>query len=283
MVQDTSIIKQKIMNFIETNGASLPVEIAKTIDTSTLFTSAFLSELTSEQKLKTSHMKIGSSPAYYIKGKENTLEKYAQYLKSKEKEAHDLLKEKKFLIDSDQTTAIRVALRSIKDFAKPLEKNNKLIWRYFTSEENEYNAPKETEEKPKTQTSIPIQTKKQITPIKPKKEIQIKTPTKKKAQDKKNERFFNTVKEYLNSQEIEISDILGFSKENLILKIINKQEEKILIAFNKKRITEEDIVKAYKKSQEHNLKYSILSMGEPAKKTINLFEAMKNLDSINKI
>lgn len=271
------------MNFIETNGASLPVEIAKTIDTSTLFTSAFLSELTSEQKLKTSHMKIGSSPAYYIKGKENTLEKYAQYLKSKEKEAHDLLKEKKFLIDSDQTTAIRVALRSIKDFAKPLEKNNKLIWRYFTSEENEYNAPKETEEKPKTQTSIPIQTKKQITPIKPKKEIQIKTPTKKKAQDKKNERFFNTVKEYLNSQEIEISDILGFSKENLILKIINKQEEKILIAFNKKRITEEDIVKAYKKSQEHNLKYSILSMGEPAKKTINLFEAMKNLDSINKI
>ncbi len=253
-----------------------------------LFTSAFLSELTSEHKLKISHMKVGSSPIYYIKGKEEGLQNYSKYLKSKEKEAHELLKEKKFLIDSDQTTAIRVAIRSIKDFAKPFEKNNKLIWRYFTIQENEYNAPKKTEEKPKQveqpktqiypQTQIPIQTKKQAPKEKPK-----KAPPKKKAQDKKNERFFNTVKEYLNSQEIGISDIISFSKENLVLKIIENNKEKILVSYNKKRITESDILNAYKKAEEYNLKYSILSMGEPAKKTINTIEAMKNLDSIKKI
>jgi hypothetical protein len=57
-----------------------------------LFASAFLSELLTEQKIKMTHMRVGSSPVYYIPGQEEGLEKYSTYLKSKEKEAYDFFK-----------------------------------------------------------------------------------------------------------------------------------------------------------------------------------------------
>ena len=115
--QDTTPIKDKIISFLETNGPSLPVHIAKHINTNMLFASAFLSELLSNKKLKITNLRVGSSPVYYIPGQEKGLEKYAQYFKSKEREAYELLRERKFLIDSEQDPAIRVALRAIKDFA----------------------------------------------------------------------------------------------------------------------------------------------------------------------
>jgi len=57
----------------------------------------------------------------------------------------------------------------------------------------------------------------------------------------------------------------------------------LLIAYNKKRINENDIIKAHKKALELNLKYIILSLGEPLKKLTNLIEALKNLEKIEKI
>ena len=83
-------------------------------------------------------MRVGNSPIYFIQGQEHQLEKFSVYLKSKEKEAFILLQEKKFLKDSEQTPAIRVALRQIKDFAFPFKRNNEIIWRYLTSKESEF-------------------------------------------------------------------------------------------------------------------------------------------------
>lgn len=144
--KDTSQIKESIIESIRRNGPSLPVHVAKEIETSMLFTSAFLSELLSEQKIVMSHMKVGSSPVYLIKGQEEGLEKYAeQHLKSKEKEAYKLLKEKGFLEDEKEPPPIRVALRAIKDFAFPFEKNGKIIWKYLTEDIQNYERPKEKE------------------------------------------------------------------------------------------------------------------------------------------
>jgi len=42
-IKDTSEIKEKIILILRKNGPSLPVHIAKEIETSILFTSAFLS------------------------------------------------------------------------------------------------------------------------------------------------------------------------------------------------------------------------------------------------
>ncbi|MFC1682475.1 hypothetical protein ACFL0X_02575, partial [Nanoarchaeota archaeon] len=72
--------------------------------------------------------RVGSSPVYFLEGQERGLEGFSNHLKSKEKEAFDLLKEKKFLGDSEIEPAIRVALRAIKDFAVPFERDGKVIW-----------------------------------------------------------------------------------------------------------------------------------------------------------
>ena len=62
MGKDASEIKERIITSLKYRGASLPVHLAKAAGESILFTSAFLSELMSERRIKTSHMRVGSSP-----------------------------------------------------------------------------------------------------------------------------------------------------------------------------------------------------------------------------
>ncbi|RLG09340.1 hypothetical protein DRN73_10050, partial [Candidatus Pacearchaeota archaeon] len=295
------------------NGPSLPVQISKEIGVDTLFASAFLSELISEREIKTSNMKVGNSTLYFLSGQEQKLENFSHYLKSREREAFELLKQKKFLKDSEQEPAIRVALRAIKDFAIPFEKNKKIIWRYFNIPESEFQEEKSSETK---QKEIPKQElKNQVEEIKrdsekqeetkektnqeSEKELNIfdkeketkeklikeksKTKKKTKRNSKKSEKFFNRVKEYLSEKNIEILDIESFSKDNLLLRTKKNEKEELLFAYNKKRITEQDIIKANKKASEINLHYKMISLGEPLKKLMNLIEAAKNLSGIEKI
>jgi hypothetical protein len=317
--QDTTQIKEKIVSLIRNGGPKLPVHIAKEIEMSMIFASAFLSELISEKSIKMTHMRVGSSPVYYISGQEPKLEQWSTHLKSKEQEAFELLKSKKTLKDRDQDPAIRVALRAIKDFAIPEEKNSELYWRYFThkeeiiskenlekkefeslKEENQTkNNPEEKEIKlgenkneRNSEQNKEVLTEKQITKEEktkekelgifenekkaPKKEKTKKAPKKKKI-EKTNEKFFNKVKEFLLKKNIEIIGIEGFSKKDLFLRIRENSRELLLVAYNKKRINETDLINAYKKSRENELEYVLLSTGEPSKKINELIDASKKL------
>jgi len=282
--QDASEIKEKILFILKNRGPSLPVHVAKETGLSILFASAFLSELISEKKIKISDMKIGSSPVYFLLGQEIMLENFSQYLKSKEKDAFILIKEKKFLKDTEQDPAIRVALRSIKDFAMPFKKNEEVFWRYFSIPEKEF----QEKEKPKR---IELQNPKikekpkelNIFDKTPKEEINKKQVKKKKTNKKQNEKFFNKVKEFLSKNSIEILDIENFTKNNLILRVKRNEKEQLVIAYNKKRINETDLIGAYKKASELNLSYIVLSLGEPSKKLKEFLIAIKNLSEINKL
>lgn len=303
--QDTTQLKEKILSILRTRGPSLPVHISSQIGQSILFTSAFLSELVAEKKIKFSNMKVGSSPVYFIPEQFPKLEKFSEHLKSKEKEAYLLLKEKKFLVDENQEPAIRVALRALKDFAIPFEHNSKLIWRYFTIPAQDYQKPqdltvpmatklkiesdekKHSEQVPQKKVEIFDKKEQEKTQQKPneKKETKMKKSSKKKSQKKSSktsDKFFDKIKSTLNQKEIEITDIIGIAKNELTLKIKENQNEKILVAFNKKRIAETDIVKAHQKAKESNLPYIILSKGEPTKKIQNFLEAAKHLDKLEK-
>jgi hypothetical protein len=306
---DTSNIKEKIMSTIKFKGPSLPVHISQATGQSMLFASAFLSELLSEKKIKTSNMRVGSSPLYLIPGQEPQLEKFAQeHLKSKEKDAFIRLKEKGFLKDYDQEPAIRVALRAIKDFAIPIQKQDGVYWKYLTASEEEIAPEGIPEEQPKEiieETKEPIKEEETPQENKPEEVIatlseqegnedpseeEISKPkpikkkvTKKKTIKKQDDKFFNKVKEFLIEKGVEILDIQSFSKTDLALKIKEDNQEKMLIAYNKKRITDADLVKAYKKAQEESLPYVVLSLGEPAKKLSNLIETIKNMDKLETI
>jgi hypothetical protein len=284
-MQDTSKIKERIIQIIRTKGPNFPSPIASEIQTSILFTSAFLSELLSDKQVKITYMRVGSSPIYYISGQESQLELFAtKYLKSKEKEAFILLKENKIIKDSNQAPAIRIALREIKDYAIPYEKKDGLYWKYFLISEEEINSQKEEEilkkEENKEESSI------QEEEIKEKsiKKNEKKKNTKKTNSNKKNdENFFNKIKENLSRKNIEILDIINFSKGEAILKIKNKDLEEILFAFNKKKISEKDIIKAFKKSLEYKLNYTIFSLGDSPKKIMEMISAIRKLSNIERI
>ncbi|MEK6926432.1 MAG: hypothetical protein AABW50_04100 [Nanoarchaeota archaeon] len=302
MSQDAIQTKEHIVNFLKRSGPSLPVHIAKNANMSMLFTSAFLSELVSDKKIKMSYLRVGSSPVYFIPGQEPSLDKFAEHLKSKEKDAYIMIKEKKFIHDHSQDPAIRLALRSIKDFSISFENAGELYWRYFTTDPSEFTAPKDEikqiEEKPKEEIIMqPIEKEENLeilAPIiqeepKPKKKPKEKTePIKPKKQskkktEKKDDKFFDKIKGHLEKRGIEIIGIEGVGKSELILKIKEKKEEKLLFAYKKKRITDEDLMKAYKKSSDFNLAYKVLSLGETPKKLSGLIEAARSLENIERI
>ncbi|MEK6913652.1 MAG: hypothetical protein AABW47_03200 [Nanoarchaeota archaeon] len=298
MTQDGMQIRERIISFIRLRGPSLPVQIAKETGLSILFASAFLSEIFGEKIVKISNIRIGSSPLYFMTGQEPQLERFSQYLKSKEKEAFLLLKEMKILRDSEQQPAIRVALREIKDFAIPFEKNNEVFWRYFLVEEpneirqsiNEMvneslqekkeNIIEEIEVKPEINNPKKEGIVKEKSIKKPKQETK---PKKTNKADKKDENFFNKIKDFLAKKKIEIIDIKDFQNDEAILKVKKGNNEELLFVFNKKVISEKELLKANKKATEIKLSYSVLFLGEPSKKLSELVSAIKNLSNIDRL
>ena len=307
--------KENILSFVKQRGPSLPVQIAKEVGLSILFTSAFLSELFSEKELKMSNMRVGSSPLYFIQGQEPMLEKFVEHLKSKEREAFEILKGKKFLRDIRQLPAIRVALREIKDFAIPFKNGEEIIWRFLTVPETEYKEEKKQEpivivEKEKIETPVleitteeqeevkkeikegtkevekpqvvNVITKEKKKPSAPK--AKAKTTKKKvSSKSKQDEKFIERVKEFLSKNSVEIVNIEGIKKEEIILKVRTGEGEQLLVAYKKKKITENDIVRAARKAAEMQLKYSVLSMGELPKKVSELIGALQNIKDIRKV
>lgn len=273
--RDSSEIKEKILFVLRKRGPSLPVHIATELEISPLFASAFLAELVSEKKIKISNMKVGNSPLYLIAGQEPMLERFSQHLKSKEKDAFALLKEEKFLKDDGQHPAIRVALRSIRDFAVPFKARDEIFWRYFTVPETEFKIKPQLKKIEKKKVKELDIFDKEKAEEKPKRKT-----TRKRKSIKKNDKFFNKVKEFLSEKSIEIIDIESFNKNELVLRVKSQDKEKLLVVYNKKRINENDILKANKKSSELGLSYMLLSFGEPLKKLTNLIQALSNLSTI---
>ena len=134
-------VVEKIIKLLETNGPTLPIKVASETGQSMIFASAFLSELIGKKIVKISNLKIGNSPLYYLPGQEGDLTKFVQHLKGREREAYDLLAEQGILRDEEQEPAIRVALRSLKDFAQPLNTHiggqTNTFWRHISYSEEE--------------------------------------------------------------------------------------------------------------------------------------------------
>jgi len=135
--QNAQEIKEKIVLILRRRGPSLPVHVAKETELTMLFASAFLSELYADKRIKISNMKVGGSPLYYLPGQEPMLERFSNYLNNKEKEAFEMIYQKRILNDSEQQPAIRVALRAIRDFAIPFKNDEQIYWRYLTVLEEE--------------------------------------------------------------------------------------------------------------------------------------------------
>src|SRR3989344_1891048 len=94
-------VPEQIIDILSEHGPSLPIHLAKKIGISSLFISAYLSELAGEKRIKVSHLRVGGSPLYFLEGQEEKLEKFYNFLHPKEAEAFNLLKRNIVLKDSE--------------------------------------------------------------------------------------------------------------------------------------------------------------------------------------
>ncbi len=308
--------KETIIEFLKQNGPALPVHISRHIKTEPMFASAILGELLNEKRIKTSDMRIGSSPLYLIPGQEAELENHSNNLTGTEKEAFLKLKEKKILKDEDQSPQFRVALRSIKDFASPFKIQDTLYWKYLTTTNNEIQELLSTNSKPKeniekkeqnkdnqkqeeSKTNEKENTNKESEKVennpnetkeqnkeKPKLEQIFEKKPVKKPKSTESE-FVEEVKNYLQEKSIELIYIEESKKREVTAKIrINHKNETtdyLLVAYNKKRITEKDIYNAYKKAEKSQLPYYVLARSDPPKKVQKAIDVYKSLLQIDKI
>ncbi len=116
--------REETLNYIQSNGPVLPIQIAKHLKTDTIFGSAVLSELVSRKILKITIAHVGGSPLYYLPGQEELMDtRLSNALGGREKQAYQLLKEKMIVRERDLEPWQRVAIKSLKDFAVPLNVN----------------------------------------------------------------------------------------------------------------------------------------------------------------
>ncbi len=131
---------EKVVEVVKDKGPLLPNVIAKHFNERLLIASATLSQLISLKKIKLTHTKIGGSPLYYAPGQEEKLpDMLKDEIKKEYKQAFEQLRDCNVLWDKKLPKQDRIALRNLKDFAKPwLVKDNgneELFWVWFLSEE----------------------------------------------------------------------------------------------------------------------------------------------------
>ena len=292
--------RDAIIGIIRRKGPVLPVQVSKELKTSILFGSAMLSELVSAKLIKVSTVKIGGSPLYYLPEHVSRLQDFAKHLPGKEKEAYDLLKQKKVLRDTSQEPAIRVALKNMKDFAWPLNATigdkKELFWKWFLIENEEATGViknilgiKEQKEAKKEEPKIVREEKK----VEPKKEIEKNIEpniqkTEMPAVDEQKEEIKPEEPKPILKQEPQddfLMSVLGYFSTNnikVLSKSIIKRNSEIDFdielqsavgvlkyyckAKSKKRVNDGDLSSAYVQGHLRKLPVLFLSYGEPTKR-----------------
>lgn len=271
--------QEKVLQLIRIKGPVIPSQISQDIGTDILLASAILSEMVAKNVLRISSVKIGGSPLYYLPGQEQRLQEHASRLHEKEKQAYDLLKEKKVLRDKELAAVIRVALRQIKDFAKPLEvsagDDKELFWKWYLlpTEETEpliksiLTGPEATTEETKEEVKK-AEVEEEIAPL----QKQSVTKARKRAAE---DYFSKRIRDYLGQNKIEVieENMKKKSEAEFIVWIpstVGKLKYYIK-AKNKKRCNDADLSAAYVQGQSKKLPVLFLTTGEFTKKAKEMF------------
>ncbi len=130
--------QEQLIGFLRTHGPAMPSQAAKHLRTEILLASAMLSEAVTQGKVIVSSLKIGGSPLYYLPGQESGLERFAAgNLNPKDVAVLQKLKQQKVLREAQLDLLEKVSIRSLKDFAVPLQVTvrgrGELFWKWRLS------------------------------------------------------------------------------------------------------------------------------------------------------
>jgi len=287
--------QDKILQFLRMNGPALPSKIGKLLNTDLLLASAHLSDLAAQGKVKVSSLKIGGSPLYYLPGQEQQLYTHASgNLNPKDFQVLNSLRENKLLQEKRLPLLDKVALRSLKDFAVPLQVTldgqKELFWKWHlcTAPELEtlfqhYFEPAEEKEKAETRAAEPLQQtlteRKESATENPELE-RAPSPVKKPGakRKKQEEEFFPLVEDSFRKLKISVEQKETIRKNaefNLILKVPSAVGAMTYFckAKNKSKCDEKDLSAAYMQAQIKKLPLLLLYTGELSKKAQEMLES----------
>ena len=292
-------LKEEVFQFLSRAGPSFPAKISQGVGRESYFIGAVLSELIQSKRIKLSYAKIGGSKLYYLPGQEEKLSILYDHLPNAEKNAYDLLKEKKFLKSFEVDPVGRVALANLQDFSIPVNQEGEQAWRWYlepaithVQEQPKIQEPQrtiQTEIKPKIEEIKPIieEIKPKIEEIKPKIE-EIKPIVEEikpiieeiKPKQSKEDEFSKKVEEFFLEKQIQVLEkevIRKNSESNFIIKISSQLGpiELFVCAKNKKKINDQDLMIAHQKGQNQKKQTLFLTTGDSTKKAKEYLE--KNL------
>ncbi len=282
---DIPEVKNKIILYLQENGISLPIRIAKAVSLEPLFVSAILSEMIDSKTIKNTNFRLGSSSFYFLEGQEEQLEKIGElYLSGVEKDAFLLLKEKKILSDESQTSPIRIALRKIKDFSIPFNNENKLFWRYVFYEDTVEQIYKTSNNKEEIK-DLEEHKNENLTNENENfenKSIENILETIPKQDDKI--AFSDKIKNVLEKNGFDYFEILEDNKSEVVGSIIVDtnfgKKKQLVIARNKKLLNEKDIDLAIQKSDFYKMPLLIITSGKLNRKASDKLNTYANLVSL---
>lgn len=272
-------LESQIYECVRISGPVLPLQISKAIGKDLLFSGAILSQLVSKKMILISHAKIGGSPVYYVKGQEQKLSVLYSHLPHKEREAYNLLKEKKILLDRNQEPSIRVALRNLRDFSVPFQAvvngREELFWIWYTASESDiktaFGQKDEQEKIVKPEVKIQPEVKMQEVKVEKKEEKVEQKKIEIRQRASVEDDFLKQVQNFLNINKIEVLEeqIIKKKKEiDMVVKVPSNMGELyyFVAARNKKNVSDGDVSLAYHKGQEKKLPVLFLSPGKLSKK-----------------
>lgn len=136
--------QDRILSFLQVMGPTIPSKVAKSIKSEILIASAFLSDLSAQGKVKISNLKVGGSPLYYLPGQEDQLLNFVkENLNPKDVIVINQLREKGILREAELELFSKVSLRSLKDFAIPMQVTvglqKELFWKWHLLSNEQFN------------------------------------------------------------------------------------------------------------------------------------------------
>lgn len=308
--------KELMCAFIRARGPSLPVHIARDVKIDPLFASAFLSELFREQRVKMSHLKVGSTALYYLPGQEAQLEQFVQYLNQREQEAHQLIKKKGVCAHHTLNPIMQIAMTRIPDFASAIEQQGVTYWHYTFLPVEELNTRLNQLTKPSVPETVPeiipeqvtqknetpaipltatVHSEEQATPSlvseqKPVKQRNVKAKLKPNvslpttlsfASQQEHPRpqfpFTHTVHQFLTKNNFQQIHIQKEDKKQCTFQATKETITYTFLAKDRKKLQETDLQEAITLLQSHRTPIILVLQAPLDKKGLTLLEPWKNL------
>ncbi len=286
-----------------------PQGVAKALNTNSILASAMLSELTEKGALAVSHLKVGSSPLYYVPSDASKLLNYVHVLNEKDRQTLQRLQQEQVLRDNVLDPLSRVSLRNMKDFARQLTvkygETQEVFWKYFLTDDRmaeqlikkilepeqkmeipQVPAPEPIPQQPAQPALTPpiVQCRQRIEKQTERQEKieKIEEPKTQTISPSLTDSFSKSVSSYFSKKSVAMlkETMVKRNVENNYVLSIPTPVGKVIYyckAINKKKITDADISKAFVEGQLQKLPVLYLHTGELGPKAKQMLAELKGI------